>query len=272
MLRPISPNVVKSMLADGAELALIDVREELTFSKDHLLWARNVPLSRLELRLCRLVPRLSTRIVLCDDGDGLVERAASVLQSSGYTDLSFLDGGITAWRKADFVLFSGVHVPSKAFGEFVEHDSGTPNISAVELNAMMQDGTELKVLDSRPFDEYTRISIPKGINVPGAELVLRVRDIVPSPSTTIVVNCAGRTRSIIGAQSLINAGIPNKVVALRNGTMGWHLAGFVCESQKSDRAPNFTDGGLAWAKSAAQSVAEKFGVARIRSEERRVGK
>jgi rhodanese-related sulfurtransferase len=263
MLRPISPNVVKSMLADGAELALIDVREELTFSKSHLLWARDVPLSRLELRFARLVPRLSTRIVLCDDGDGLVERAASVLESSGYTDLSFLDGGITAWRKAGFVLFSGVHVPSKAFGEFVEHDSGTPNISAAELKAMMHDGTELKVLDSRPFDEYTRISIPKGINVPGAELVLRVRDIVPSPSTTIVVNCAGRTRSIIGAQSLINAGIPNKVVALRNGTMGWHLAGFVCESQKSDRAPNFTDGGLAWAKSAAQSVAEKFGVGRI---------
>ena len=93
MLRPISPNVVKSMLADGAELALIDVREELIFSKNHLLWARNVPLSRLELRFARLVPRLSTRIVLCDDGDGLVERAASILESSGYTDLSFL-----AWR------------------------------------------------------------------------------------------------------------------------------------------------------------------------------
>ncbi len=263
MLRPISPKFVKSMLANDAELALIDVREELIFSKDHLLWARNVPLSRLELRFARLVPRLSTRIVLCDNGDGLVERAASVLESSGYTDLSFLNGGIAAWQKAGFVLFSGVHVPSKAFGEFVEHDSGTPNISAAELNAMMQDGTELKVLDSRPFDEYTRISIPKGINVPGAELVLRVRDIVPSPSTTIVVNCAGRTRSIIGAQSLINAGIPNRVVALRNGTMGWHLAGFVCESQKSDRAPDFTDGGLAWAKSAAQSVADKFGVGRI---------
>jgi rhodanese-related sulfurtransferase len=263
MLRPISPNVVKSMLADGAELALIDVREELTFSKDHLLWARNVPLSRLELRFGRLVPRLSTRIVLCDDGDGLVERAASVLESSGYTDLSFLDGGIMAWRKAGFVLFSGVHVPSKAFGEFVEHDSGTPNISAAELNAMMQDGTELKVLDSRPFDEYTRISIPKGINVPGAELVLRLRDIVPSPSTTIVVNCAGRTRSIIGAQSLINAGIPNKVFALCNGTMGWHLAGFTCESRKSHRAPKFSNGGLAWAKSAAQMVAGKYGVGQI---------
>ena len=39
------------------------------------------------------------------------------------------------------------------------------------------------------------------------------------------MNCAGRTRSIIGAQSLINAGLPNKVIALKNGTMGWHLAG-----------------------------------------------
>ena len=251
------------MLADGAELALIDLREELTFSKNHLLWARNVPLSRLELRFARLVPLLTTRIVLCDDGDGLVERAAAILVNAGYRDLSYLDGGIAAWLAAGFVLFSGVHVPSKAFGEFVEHDSRTPSISAVELEAMMQNGTDLKVLDSRPFDEYTRISIPTGINVPGAELVLRARDIVPSPSTTIVVNCAGRTRSIIGAQSLINAGIPNKVVALRNGTMGWHLAGFTCESRRSDRAPNFSDAGLAWAKSAAQAVAEKFGVGRI---------
>jgi rhodanese-related sulfurtransferase len=251
------------MLADGAELALIDVREELTFSKSHLLWARNVPLSRFELRFARLVPRLTTRIVLCDGADGLVERAALILAKAGYTDLSFLDGGVAAWQQAGFVLFSGVHVPSKAFGEFVEHDSHTPSISAVELNAMMQNGTDLKVLDSRPFDEYTRISIPTGINVPGAELVLRVRDIVRSPSTTIVVNCAGRTRSIIGAQSLINAGVPNKVVALRNGTMGWHLAGFTCESRKSDRAPKNSDGGISWAKSAAVAVAGKFGVGSI---------
>ena len=224
-LRPLTALAVKAMLGDGAELALIDVREELTFSQNHLLWARSVPLSRLELRFARLVPRLTTRIVLIDDNDGLVERAAAILASAGYTDISYLDGGVAAWTAAGLVLFSGVHVPSKAFGEFVEHDSGTPSVSAEELDAMMRDGTDIKVLDSRPFDEYSRVSIPTGINVPGAELVLRVRDIVPSPDTTIVVNCAGRTRSIIGAQSLINAGVPNKVVALRNGTMGWHLAG-----------------------------------------------
>jgi rhodanese-related sulfurtransferase len=262
-LRPVAAAAVKAMLDDGTELALIDVREELAFSQNHLLWARSVPLSRLELRFARLVPRLTTRIVLCDDNDGLVERAAGILTKAGYTDLSCLDGGIAAWAKAGFVLFSGVHVPSKAFGEFVEHDSGTPSVSASELDALMGNGAKVKVLDSRPFDEYSRISIPTGINVPGAELVLRVRDIVPSPDTTIVVNCAGRTRSIIGAQSLINAGVPNKVVALRNGTMGWHLAGFTCDTGKAARFPNVSDRGLAWAKPAAEAVARKFGVERI---------
>ena len=262
-MRPVSAAAVKGMLDDGAELALIDVREELTFSQNHLLWACSIPLSRLELRFAQLVPRLTTRIVLCDDKDGLVECAANILASAGYTDISYLDGGVAAWAEADFVLFSGVHVPSKAFGEFVEHDIGTPSVSASELDALMRNGTDLKVLDSRPFDEYSHISIPTGINVPGAELVLRVRDTVPSPSSTIVVNCAGRTRSIIGAQSLINAGVPNKVVALRNGTMGWHLAGLTCDSGKATRAPVVSAAGLSWAKSAARKVARKFGIKRI---------
>src|SRR6185295_11221885 len=261
--RPVSAVAVKAMLDDGKELALVDVREELIFSQNHLLWARNVPLSRLELRFARLVPRKSTRIVLCDDNDGLAERAAAILADAGYSDLSCLDGGIAAWETAGFVTFSGVHVPSKAFGEFVEHDSETPSVSATELDAMMRGGGDLKVLDSRPFDEYSRISIPTGINVPGAELVLRVRDIVNSPETTIVVNCAGRTRSIIGAQSLINAGVPNKVVALRNGTMGWHLAGLACDSGKKARAPAVSGASLQWAKSAAAAVARKFDVGHI---------
>ncbi len=261
--RMVAPAAVRAMIEDGQELALIDVREELTFSQNHLLWARNVPLSRIELRFARLIPRKTTRIVLCDDSDGRAQRAADLLAGAGYTDLAVLDGGVAAWEKAGFVTFSGVHVPSKAFGEFVEHDSGTPSISAGELNELMRNGSNIRVLDSRPFDEYTRVSIPTGINVPGAELVLRARDIAPSPDTTIVVNCAGRTRSIIGAQSLINAGVPNKVVALRNGTMGWHLAGFTCASGESGRTPDFTGDGLGWAKQAAEGVARKYGVERI---------
>ena len=152
-LRPLAPAAVKAMLGDGGELALIDVREELIFSRSHLLWARNVPLSRLELRFAHLVPRKTTRIVLVDDNDGLAQRAAAVLAAAGYDDLGFLDGGNAAWAAVGFELFSGVNVPSKAFGEFIEHASHTPSIGAGELNALMQAGTDMVVLDSRPFDK-----------------------------------------------------------------------------------------------------------------------
>jgi rhodanese-related sulfurtransferase len=251
------------MLADGHEIALVDVREELIFSQNHLLLARSVPLSRFEIRFAQLVPRRATRIVLCDDGDGLAEHAAVILARNGYTSVVVLEGGVAGWAAAGFELFSGVNVPSKAFGEFIEHASGTPSISATELERLIREHANLVVLDSRPFDEYARVSIPTAVNVPGAELVLRARDIATSPDTTVVVNCAGRTRSIIGAQSLINAGLPNKVVALRNGTMGWTLAGFACDSGKNRRAPAYSNSTLDWARKAARHVAQNCGVKSI---------
>ena len=262
MTARVSAADLRGMLG-GGELALVDVREELIFSQRHLLLARSVPLSRFELKFAQLVPRRATRIVLCDDGDGVAERAAAILSRNGYTEVRILAGGVDAWAAAGFELFSGVNVPSKAFGEYVEHAKGTPSIGADELERLLRDGADLVVLDSRPFDEYARVSIPTATNVPGAELVLRAREIAPAPQTTVVVNCAGRTRSIIGAQSLIDAGLPNKVVALRNGTMGWSLAGFACDSGKNRRAPAVSPKTLEWARSAARSVAHRCGVERI---------
>ena len=209
------------------------------------------------------MPRRAVRMVLCDGGDGLAERAASCLAGMGYSDVAGLEGGIEAWRAAGYVLFSGVNVPSKAFGELVEHDCNTPRVTATELAAKRDAGEDLVILDSRPWEEYHRMNIPGGIDTPGAELVYRVHDLAPSPSRLVVVNCAGRTRSIIGAQSLINAGIPNKVVALKDGTMGWHLAGLPVEKAATRRAPEPSPEGLAKARAAAARVAERVGVKTI---------
>src|SRR5262245_2183170 len=115
-MRTVDPLALKAMLGDGAELALVDVREELIFSQRHLLWARSIPLSRLELTFARLVPRRATRVVLCDDNDGLAERAAKIIGAAGYTDIASLVGGVKSWADAGYELFSGVNVPSKAFG------------------------------------------------------------------------------------------------------------------------------------------------------------
>src|SRR5215471_11410326 len=128
MLQRANPDDVRAMLGDGQELAIVDLREELIFSRDHLLFARSLPLSRLELKVARLIPRRTTRVVLCDDDERLAGRAAAILNRFGYTNLFVLAGGVRAWGEAGFELFSGVNVPSKAFGEFVERTSHTPSI------------------------------------------------------------------------------------------------------------------------------------------------
>jgi rhodanese-related sulfurtransferase len=249
-----------AMLEDGAELALLDVREEGVFAKGHLFLGVSAPLSRLELKLARLVPRRSTRVVLCDDDDGLAERAAAKLGQFGYTDVAVLAGGVAAWRGIGRELFAGVYVPSKAFGEHVEHRDGTPSISAEELAAKRAAGEKMVVLDSRPLTEFQRMSLPGALDCPGAELVHRIFEVAPDPDTLVVVNCAGRTRSIIGAQSLRNAGVPHRVVALRNGTMGWTLAGLDLERGKREMAPVPRAAALEKARAAARAVAARFGV------------
>jgi len=244
----------------GGEIAIVDAREEGSFHDRHLLMASCLPLSRLELLAPGLLPRRSAPVVVCDDGEGLAELAAARLAEGGYTDVSVLAGGVAAWEAAGFPVYSGVHVPSKAFAEVVEHEYGTPWISAEVLAERQQRGERMAIFDSRSYEEYHSNSIPGAVSVPGAELVYRFQELVPSPETFVVVNCGGRTRSIIGAQSLIDAGVPNRVVSLKDGTMAWHLAGLGVVAGATGRAPEVSGDGVAAARQRADAVARRYGV------------
>lgn len=264
----LSVQQVKEMLKSGEVFAFFDVREEGQFStQGHPLFATPLPLSRLEPRALALLPDPNTRIVLMDDGEegqlGRANRAAARLSQLGYTNLAVMAGGLKAWRDAGFEVFTGVNVPSKAFGEVVEHGNDTPRIDAADVQKMIDDKADMVILDSRPLPEFTNMSIPGGIDCPGAELVYRVKDFVTRPETLVVVNCAGRTRSIIGAQSLINAGLPNKVMALKNGTMGWHLAGLtVARGETKSFGPQGPEAAK-FAQAAAANIAGKMGIRKI---------
>lgn len=253
---------IRSALLAHEEVALIDLREEAPFAEAHPLFAANIPLSKLELEVLDRVSRRDTAVTLYDDGEGLAERAAERLLQLGYSDVALLEGGLAGWREAGGELFRDVNVPSKAFGELVESQRHTPSLAAEEVKALLDAKADVVVLDARRFDEYQTMNIPGSISVPGAELVLRVRELAPDPSTRVIVNCAGRTRSIIGTQSLVNAGIPNPVAALRNGTIGWTLAGQTLEHGQQRR---FTDVSIETREQAAQAaraVADKAGVHR----------
>lgn len=257
---------VRARLLAREETALLDVREEDPFAQEHPLWAANLPLSRIEIEAWRRIPRRDTFIVLygAHDGSDLAPLAARTLAALGYTNLHLLEGGLEGWRTAGGELFRDVNVPSKSFGELVEHERHTPSLSAPEVKALVEGQANVVVLDARRFDEYRTMSIPSATSVPGAELVLRVRELAPDPATQVIVNCAGRTRSIIGTQSLVNAGIPNPVAALRNGTIGWKLAGQVLDHGADRKAPAaVSDAHRAQAQAGARRVADKAGVRRI---------
>ena len=264
MPRKLTATQVKDRIIEAvewrAEHALLDVREEGVYARGHCLYASSCPLSRLELLVPDLVPRLSAPVTVMDGGEGLAERAADRLADLGYSDISVLDGGIAAWGAAGFELFAGMNVPSKAFGELVEQTNATPHVTAHQLKTMMDRGDDMVVLDSRPMDEFRMMNIPTATDCPASELVYRIHDIAPRGSTRVVINCAGRTRSIIGAQTLINAGIANQVVALENGTMGWHLAGYEVERGNQRAPPEVTGAGLERALERARAVAARTGV------------
>jgi rhodanese-related sulfurtransferase len=259
-VREVSPEELRAALLLGEEIAVVDAREEGEFGRSHLFWAVPVPLSKREWRSRALLPRKATPVVCVDGGEGYAAKLAEYLTSAGYTDVAVLKGGTPGWVAAGFVAFSGVHVPSKAFGEWVEHHYGTESLDPPELDALVRSGVKHVILDSRPMDEFRKMSIPGGVCVPGGELAYRIRDLVPDADTTIVVNCAGRTRSIMGAESLRQAGVPNRVVALRNGTMGWELAGFKAARGESATYPAGTPRTAGEALAAARAFADKHGV------------
>ncbi len=264
----IDAEILKAWLSDGAEIALLDVREQGQYGEGHPFFAVSLPYSRFEPGLPVLAPNPSVRLVLCDGGDGVAERAARRAETLGYSNVNVLAGGVEAWRSAGYTLYAGVNVPSKTFGELVEHERHTPSITAQALQAMLEAGDNLAIVDGRTFAEFQRMSIPGGVSCPNGELALRIGGLVPDARTKIVVNCAGRTRSIIGAQTLIDFGVPNPVYALENGTQGWFLAGLQLDHGSNRRygAPPAADS-LGALRARARALAQARGVRYVGAKE-----
>ncbi|WP_144109615.1 rhodanese-like domain-containing protein [Paraburkholderia sp. BCC1886] len=232
----ISALTLKRWLHDGGEIALFDVREHGQYGEGHLFYAVPLPYSVLEREVGRLAPNRRVRVVVYGEGDdGAVERAAARLTALGYTAVHRLEGGTRAWQEAGFKLFKGVNVPSKAFGELVEEVAQTAHIPAATLLTWQKSATPPVVLDGRPLGEYAAMSIPGAACCPNGELAYRFDTFVTDGDTPIVVNCAGRTRSIVGAQTLLHLGIRNPVFALENGTQGWNLADLPLERAQQRR-------------------------------------
>ena len=229
----ITPETVRSWISDKEEVAFIDVREIGQHTNGHPFFSISIPYSLFEFNIKILVPNKQTRIILIDNNNGISDLVYNIAHQMGYSNISIIEGGVEEWVSAGYKLFDGINVPSKSFGELIEKYFHTPSITAKELAQKQKNNENYIVIDGRPFLEYNKMSIPKSICCPNAELFFRVSSYIKDINTEIIINCAGRTRSIIGAQTLIDFGIKNKVKALENGTQGWFLSELSLDHNKN---------------------------------------
>ena len=251
------------MLEDGQEIAFLDVREVVPFGAGHPLLATNLPIGHIESEIAGLVPRLDTRVIVTDGGEGLSTLAARRLAEFGYSNVAVLAGGAPAWAAAGLGLFPEIEVPSKGFGDFVARHARPKFITPRELQRALASGEDWVLIDSRPRREYEAGNIPGSIDAPGGQMLRCFDDLVPRPTTKVVVNCMSRTRGILGAASLVAAGVPNEVYALRNGTRGWLLEGLTLERGATRFTAAPTPGTRERACERARALARRAGLQSI---------
>jgi len=254
---------VAAMLEDGREIAFLDVREVVPFGTGHPLLATNLPIAHIEGEIARLVPRLDTRVVVTDGGEGLSTVAARRLADLGYDNVAVLAGGAPAWAAAGLALFPEIEVPPKGFGDFVARHARPKFITPRELEHALASGEDWVLIDSRPRREYQAGNIPGSIDAPAGQMLRCFDDLVPRPTTKVVVNCMSRTRGILGAASLVAAGVPNEVYALRNGTRGWALEGLTLERGAARFAAAPTPLARERARERARALARRAGLQSI---------
>src|SRR5205807_7461686 len=256
----LKPDALADLMASDAPHAVLDVRERGAYERGHVYRSTTLPRRQLEWRLPTLVTAPATPIALIDADGALAPLAAATLGTMGYRDVQILGSGLAVWRAAGRRVVQGLNVPSKVFGERALHEWRTPQIAPHDLMRRIDTRDDMVIVDSRTFEEYHRGCIPGSISVPGGELVLRIGELVERPETTIVVHCGGRTRSYIGAESLRRMRLPNPIVALENGTMGWDLAGLTLERGATRRAPAPSARSRAAASLVAKRVASEDGI------------
>jgi DMSO/TMAO reductase YedYZ molybdopterin-dependent catalytic subunit/rhodanese-related sulfurtransferase/glyoxylase-like metal-dependent hydrolase (beta-lactamase superfamily II) len=189
-------------------LQLVDVRSLQEAAGGAIRGAREIPLPVLKDSLAGL-DQTSPVVVYCASGYRSMV-AASVLQASGFDDVSDVAGGYGAWQAAG--------LPTSC-GEEADIVDDTPQVGPRAAKTMVDGGALL--LDVREADEWCTEHAPTAMLLPTGR-VLAQQDELPRDRRIVVV-CRSGGRSAAVAESLRRLGFD--AVNLAGGMCAWAAAG-----------------------------------------------
>ncbi len=120
----IAPQELSLALGSPQEPVVVDLETSRDFSEGHIPGARWVPRGWLELRIGAHAADKNTHVVLTSRDGVSSTLASATLHDMGYTQVSVLDGGTTAWTAAGLVLKVGPTGITSEPGDVVAHPLG----------------------------------------------------------------------------------------------------------------------------------------------------
>ena len=108
-------NVVPQAAVDliNNDAIVIDVRSAESFSRGHIVNARNIPMDELDANKDKLAKIGSKAILAVCDAGITSNRAVSSLRKAGFESVYGLKGGIAGWTQANLPLVTGKKTKGK---------------------------------------------------------------------------------------------------------------------------------------------------------------
>lgn len=180
---------------------LIDVRPADAAKKEHIKGAVSIPLTEIEKAKDKLPGDKKAPIIIYCSTVKASEDAFRIVRKWGYSNLSYLAGGIEAWKKAGNPVLSGdlaatiVYAPKPRPGE----------ISLEEFKKIAETRPADKlILDARDEDEAMQGMLKGAKNIPSQAISAKLAEMPKDKE--IIVHCVTGVRAEMAYLTLKEAG------------------------------------------------------------------
>ena len=197
------PALTASVVKEKSEAVaiILDVRPSAQFGNGHVPGALNVGLSGQFASWAGSLLNMTTPIVvIAEDTEGVDEAVMRLARVGIETVVGYLQGGMYSWDKAGYTVATVAQMPID------------------ELNHLLAEGTNLRVLDVRRPGEFTAGHVPHAENAELAHLGELAANI--DKSEHIVVICQSGYRSAAACSVLQKHGFTN-VSNVIGGMSAW---------------------------------------------------